>query len=212
MRTTIILAGLLLAPAPVLAQATPPAPPPAGAAPIDLAQLAAATSVVAALVPEGIYMRMMRDKFPVMMDQMMGQMSGMTGAALGFGGDGKTLGETARSADPAFDERLRIMSRVMGEELGSVLTKVEPKLRIGLAKSFARRFTLVQLGDLNAFFATPSGRAFASEYLLTFMDPEVLQEMLSATPEIIKAMPAMMKRVEAETAHLPKPPTPGARK
>ncbi|WBY06823.1 hypothetical protein PIB19_15095 [Sphingomonas sp. 7/4-4] len=38
------------------------------------------------------------------------------------------------------------------------------------------------------------------------MDPEMMQEMSAATPEIMRAMPAIMQRVEKETAHLPPPP------
>jgi hypothetical protein len=56
---------------------------------------------------------------------------------------------------------------------------------------------------MNAFFATPSGKAFADQYLLLFADPEMMREMSAAAPEMMKAMPAMMKKIEAATAHLP---------
>ncbi len=61
---------------------------------------------------------------------------------------------------------------------------------------------------MDAFFATPTGAAFAQDYLLTFMDPEMVQEMSAATPEMMRVMPAIMKRVEKETAHLPPPTKP----
>ena len=208
----VVLAATSLAfAAPALAQ-TAPAPVPAGA--IDPARLAAAEKVVAALVPEGVYMKMMRDQFPRMMDAMMAQMMGKTAAELGvpeaWDDDGKTMGEAAASADPHFEERMKIMSRVMGEEMGVLFDKLEPRVRAGLSRSFARRFTTAQLGELDAFFATSTGGAFAEQYLLTFMDPEVMQEMMAATPELMKAMPEIMKKVEAATAHLPPPPAPKA--
>jgi len=190
------------------AQAAPLAPTSAQAAPVDPARLAIAQKVVAKLVPPGTYLRMMRDNFPQMMDAMIGQMSGLSPADLGENGNGKTIEQIAAEKDPAFRERMKIMSRVMGEEMGKVMDKLEPRVRAALGKAFARRFTLQQLTDLEGFFATPSGAAFAKDYLLTFMDPEMMQEMSAATPEIMRAMPAIMARVEKETAHLPPPPKP----
>lgn len=205
-RFTFAAVSLALA-VPAVAQ-TAPAP---AAAP-DPARLAAAEKAVTALVPEGIYMKMMRDQFPRMMDAMMGHMMGQTPNEMGIseaGADGdKPMRETAAKADPHFEERMRIMTRVMGEEMGTVFEKIEPRVRIGLSRAFARKFTIEQLDAQNAFFATPAGKAFANEYLTTFMDPEVMQEMMAAMPEMMKAMPDIMKKVEAATAHLPPPPEP----
>ncbi len=70
-------------------------------APADPARLAAAGKVVAKLVPQGIYLRMMRDAFPQMMDAMIGQMSGLTPADLGEKDtSGKTLEQSAARARP----------------------------------------------------------------------------------------------------------------
>jgi hypothetical protein len=197
------LALVLAVPGSAMAQTAPQATP------ADPARLAIADKVVAKLVPQGIYLRMMRDAFPQMMDAMIARMSGMTAADLGEKDkSGKTFEQLAAEKDPAFRERMTIMTRVMGEEMGKVMDKLEPRVRTALGKAFARRFTLQQLGDLDAFFATPSGAAFAKDYLLTFMDPEMMQEMSAAMPEIMRAMPAIMARVEKETAHLPPPPKP----
>lgn len=193
----------LAAPGAAVAQAAPQA------APADPARLEVAGKIVAKLVPQGIYLRMMRDSFPQMMEAMIGQMSGLTAADLGEkDNSGKTLEQIAAERDPAFRERMTIMTRVMSEEMGAVMDRLEPRVRTALGKSFARRFTLQQLADMDAFFATPSGAAFANAYLLTFMDPEMMQEMSAATPEIMRVMPAIMERVEKETAHLPPAPKP----
>jgi hypothetical protein len=184
-----------------------PAPATTTAAP-DPARLAVAQKVVAKLVPEGVYLRMMRDAYPQMMDAMIAQMSGISADQLGEEGKGKTLEQAAAEKDPAFRERMKIMTRVMGEEMGKVMDKLEPRVRTAVGKAFARRFTLQQLTDMDAFFSTPSGAAFAKDYLLTFMDPEMMQEMSAAAPEMMRAMPAIMERVEKETAHLPPVPKP----
>ena len=211
------LAGLVLAAvtvsgtAPSLAQSAPQSAPAAPTAPAaDPVRQAAADRAVAALVPKGIYKRMMRDQFPKMMDAMTAQMMGMSPAELGLPaqGDGKTLMQAANEKDPHFRERLDIMTKVMSEEMGEVFDRIEPQVRAGLGRAFARKFTTAQLDDMNRFFATPSGKAFADEYLLLFMDPEMMREMTAATPEIMKAMPRIMQRVEAATQHLPPPPKP----
>lgn len=186
---------------------TASAPTTTTAAP-DPARLAVAQKVVAKLVPQGVYLRMMRDAYPQMMEAMIAQMSGISAEQLGEEGKGKTLEQAAAEKDPAFRERMKIMTRVMGEEMGKLMDKLEPRVRAALGKSFARRFTLQQLNDLDGFFATPSGTAFAKDYLLTFMDPEMMQEMSAAAPEMMRAMPAIMERVEKETAHLPPAPKP----
>lgn len=214
MRPTIAAIAFALV-SPALAQTAAPAATPAAPAVPDPARLAAAEKAVAVLVPKGIYNRMMRDQYPKMMDALMVQMMGKTADELGMpaekGAGGKTMRETAASADPHFQERMRIMSRVFGEELGVVFDKIEPRVRAGLARAFARKFTAQQLDDMNAFFATPSGAVFADQYLLTFMDPELTQEMMAATPEMMKAMPAIMAKVEKATAHLPPPPPPSTK-
>lgn len=212
MRIALCAVAAMLLPT---AGAAQEAPAPSTAPPLatpDPAKLAAAEKAVAALVPQGIYMKMMRDKMPQLMDAMMGQMMAKSPSELGIPGASgadvdKPLGESAASADPHFEERMKITSRVMFEEMGTVFDKLEPRVRAGLARAFARKFTIAQLNDFNTFFATPSGSAFASEYLLTFMDPELMQEMLAAMPELMQAMPSIMEKAEKATAHLPPPPS-----
>lgn len=195
----LFLAAALLGATPALAQ-TPaaPAPAPAAVQPIDPARLALAEKSVAVLVPQGVYMRLMRQQFPAMMDAMLANME----TAVPGGR------EKARAADPAFDERMRIMTRVMGEELGPLMGRMEPSLRIGMARALAKRFDARQLNDLNAFFATPSGQAFGEQFISLFADPEIMGEMMKAMPMMLQEMPRIMKKVEAATAHLPKPPKP----
>ena len=191
----LFLAAALLTSAPALAQA-PTAP--ATAQPVDPARLALAEKTVAVLVPQGVYLRLMQQQFPAMMDAMLANME----TAVPGGRD------KARAADPAFDERMRIMSRVMGEEMGPLMSRMEPSLRTGMARALARRFDTRQLNDFNVFFATPSGKAFGEQFISLFADPEIMGEMMKMMPMMMQEMPRIMKKVEAATAHLPKPPKP----
>ena len=116
-----------------------------------------------------------------------------------------TLRQEIAKDDPYFDERMKIMQRVVREELVKVSAVMEPKLRDGLARSIARRFDEKQLKEINAFIATDSGKAFAGQTMHMWVDPDVMRSMVQSFPHMITAMPGAMARLEAETAHLPKP-------
>lgn len=117
-----------------------------------------------------------------------------------------SLREQMAKEDPHFEERIKITRRVIGEELLKLSVILEPKLREGLARSIARRFDERQLADINAFLATDTGRAFGSQTMRLWVDPDVMRSMFQSFPDMIAAVPGAMIRLEAATAHLPKPP------
>ena len=178
----------------------PQADPPA-------ARLALSKVAVQGLFPDGSYARMMD-----------GMMSGLVDRALGMsaadlelepkGGKAPsalTLRQTLAKDDPAFDERYKIIRRVLGDEMVKIGAIIEPKLRDGLARSMARRFDERQLADINAFLTTEGGRAFGRESLAMWFDSDVVRSSFAALPELIPLLPGVMARIESETAHLPKP-------
>jgi hypothetical protein len=116
-----------------------------------------------------------------------------------------TLRQEIAKDDPHFEERLKIIRRVIGEELVKISAVMEPRMREGLARSIARRFDEKQLAEINAFMATDSGRAFAGQTMRMWIDPDVMRSMMQAVPHMITAMPGAVMRLESETAHLPKP-------
>lgn len=210
-KNTLIGAALLLAPAPLLAQVEA-----AAAQASDPARISAARPVVDKLWPLGTYRRLMSGSMSKLMDGMMASLfdmpaadlvgtadpSGKTAKAVGD----KTMGEITEAADPHFRERFKITMDVMMGEMIPLMEKVEPSIRDSLVSIYAARFTTAQLDDMNAFFATPSGKAYADQSMMIFMDPEMMKNMQAFVPEFIKAMPALMQKVEKATAHLPPPP------
>lgn len=173
-------------------------------------RLALSQVSVQRLFPNGTYSRLMD-----------GMMSGMAERILGMseadfsktGKDGKpastlTLRDQMKKDDPYFEERMRITEQVIMEEMAKLSLIIEPKMREGLARSMARRFNEKELGDLNAFLATESGRAYGAQSMAMWVDSDVMRAMISSFPEIIAAMPGAMQRLETATAHLPKPPKP----
>ena len=170
-------------------------------------RLGLARSTAAGVLTSGTYAALFEDMMTGLIDRVLALNPGDfdKGAA-----KTKTasLREGLAQGDPHFEERMRITRRVIGEELVKISATMEPKLREGLALAIARRFDETQLRDINGFLATPSGRAFGSQLMRMWMDPDVMRSMFQSFPEMMTAMPAAMKRLEAETAHLPKPKKP----
>jgi len=173
-------------------------------------RLALARTSVQGLFPDGTYARMMGGMMHGIVDRVMGMSEADFGAtgAKGKPADAMTLREKLAKDDPNFDERMKITERVITEEFNKMSAIIEPKMREGLARSMARRFDEKQLADINSFLATDSGRAFGGQSMAMWVDTDVMRGVMASFPEIMKAMPDAMKRVETATAHLPKPKKP----
>ena len=170
-------------------------------------RLALAQVTAAGILPSGTYAAMFNEMATGMIDHVL-SLSAADFAlkdAKGRPASKVTLRQEIAKEDPHFDERLRIMRRVIGEEMVKISAVMEPKMREGLARSIARRFDERQLGEINAFLATDSGKAFAGQTMRMWIDPDVMRSMVQSVPHVISAMPGAMMRLEAETAHLPKP-------
>jgi hypothetical protein len=188
----------------------------------DPARLAAARPVVEKLWPIGTYRRMMDGTMSKLMDSMMESVMGMkasdivapvdkSGKATEVLGN-NSMSELATKADPNFRERTRLIMDAMMTGMIPIMEKIEPQVRDNLTKIYARRFTAGQLADMSAFFATPSGKAYAEQSMLVFMDPEMIQGMQAFVPELMKSMPDILKKAEEATKHLPPPPKPDENK
>nr|WP_294847654.1 hypothetical protein [uncultured Sphingomonas sp.] len=179
----------------------PPQPDP------DPARLALARQSTAALLPNGSYANAMG----TMIDRFADGVLNMSEADLPRSSKDKkppskeTLRQKLVKDDPYFEERMTIMRRVAGEEMMKISAILEPRMREGLARSLSRRLDGKQLTDLNAFLATDSGKAFGRENFAMWIDPDAMRSIIGAMPDLMMAMPNIFKRIEAETAHLPKP-------
>ena len=199
----LLSAALLSLAAPALAEVAPPQAAPAPA--VDPQRLALARVTVDALFPAGTSGRMIAD---MMSKSTMDRMLDLSPPDLGIGGakaPKTSLRDEMKKSDPHFEQRMAIIGRVIGEEMTRLGPQIETPLRDGLAQSIGRRFTVAQLTDLNRFFATDSGKAFGREVWMLWMDPAVFKGIIGTMPVLMKEMPAVMKKVEAATAHLPKP-------
>lgn len=176
---------------------------PAGPAP-DPARLALANTTAAAMLPNGTYAALFDEAMSGIVERVLAVKPTDLGVKA-TAGSATSLREQLAKEDPHFEERMKITRKVIGEELIKISALLEPRMRDGLARSIARRFDEKQLGDINAFLVTDSGRAFAGQSMRMWVDPDVMRSMMQAMPHMISAMPGAMLRLEAETRHLPKP-------
>jgi Uncharacterized protein conserved in bacteria (DUF2059) len=195
------------------------------AATVDPVRLAIAEKTVAKLIPPGTYARIMKDMVDNMASGLIEQMMGIDASAMAkaVGAEtvdgqvdaeataddatetekSKTIGEMAAERDPHFKERMDITMKVMFTEMGSLMGEMEPIVRDAMAKIYARKYTVKELTDMNNFFSTPSGSSFATNFMSSFTDKEMINASFGMMPKLMEAMPGIMKRVEAATAHLP---------
>lgn len=205
----------LAAASPALAQQAGSAPAPVPVA-TDPARLAAAQRTIDMVWPIGTLKRVMKTNMDAVMDMAMsstlgmsaGTLANMGGAELPAGQKDESLGELAVKADPHFKERFRITMGVMSDGMSAVMTGMEPEMRAAMAGAYARRFTTAELNDMNAFFATPSGRRYASESVTIMQDAELMRAMQALHPRLMGAMPGIIDKVKTATAHLPPAPAP----
>ena len=182
-------------------------------APIDPAQLALGQTTAARLLPEGAY--------GAMMDQMMGQflkpILALDTGLSGFQIASKTgidyeaadkLTEAQRGAvlailDPGRQVRNEGMMNVFRPIMVDIGKMLEGPMREGLARAYARKFSAAHLNEVNAFFATPGGAAFAAQSFAIQADPEVLSATFKAMPVMLTKFMGSGADLEAQMKALP---------
>lgn len=183
------------------------------AAPVtDPARIAAARQTVDHVFPLGTYARLMNGTLDKMMDSIMDstmklplkQLAGISGVNTEDLGEA-SMAEIMEIYDPAFKQRMQVSTRTMMSEMIPLMTQVEPDIREGLTQAYAGRYTATQLTELNAFFATPTGKIYAADSYLIMMSPEVMAKMQGFVPKLMEQMPAIVEKVKAASAGLPEP-------
>ena len=158
------------------------------------ARLPAATAIVATMMPEGFYGKMMGD----IMDKMVRPMVSMFATpefilgsrleveqeAIAQLGEAEQV-EILSMLDPAYDQRVDVILDVLTGKMGGMFSAMEGPMRDGLSKAYAVRFDENQLNDISAFFATPTGGVYAKESMALFSDPQVMQASMQALPAMM---------------------------
>lgn len=215
MRSALLSLSLLILSTPVAAQ-TPPAPA-AEAQPVEPELLAKARPIAAIILADGTMEKMMGP----MMQKMMGpMMDGMTKAPIReimkVGGldaeKADTLGkatveEVMAILDPNFRKRMDVIMNTMMPAMGRFMGRYEPEMREGMAEAFAYRYDAAELDQIAAFLKTPTGGKFGAGFMELATDPHYLDRVMKIMPDMMRAMPEIMKPAIDEIAKLPKPRT-----
>ena len=179
------------------------------------ARVPLASEIVAQLLPEGFYARMMSEMMETTMKPILGMFSGpefvvMSAVILENGSPELGPEETAELAallDPAYATRGTAMVDAMTGAMGGMFTQMEPAMREGLSKAYAARFTEIQLGEIKAFFDTPPGGLYARESMAIATDPQFMSSMMGALPGMMAGMGNIEADIETAMADIPEPRT-----
>lgn len=180
---------------------------------IDADRLATAEKTIDHIFPNGTYSRMMAATMDSTMDIVMDSIGniplrdlaaigGLSKSKLEKLGPG-TITEIMAIYDPHYQERMERMMKSMSTEMSQLIAMFEPGMRKGLQRAYAKRFTVQQLEEMNMFFSTPTGKAYAAESLMMFVDPEVVSQMQAFMPEMMKQMPDIVAKLKKTTSDLP---------
>jgi hypothetical protein len=181
---------------------------------LDPAKLAVSRKIADRLIPAGTLKRVMGTTMDSVMGNMLdsvmdmpvkdlARMTGMEEDKLSELNQG-SLKEVMAILDPSFKERTRSGMNAMMSEMGNLMATMEPDMRDGMAEAYANQFSAKELADLDQFFNTPSGIAFAAKSMTIQTDPAFMTRMKTLVPKIMEAMPAMVKKAESATSALPK--------
>ncbi len=182
--------------------------------PIEPARLALAQKTMGALIPGGSLERMMDNLYGKMFKTLMGEFGGQSDLMLSIKTgveseqiaklDEATKGKVADMFDPHRKEREDQITRVVKPLISEVLGDMEPPMREGMSKAYARKFTAAQLTDLNTFLATPTGTIYANEWMALQADPEVMLAVIKAVPPLITKFIDRAPEIEKDFKDLPK--------
>lgn len=188
----------------------PPAPPPPPPAPADPARLAAANRAAELILPTDAFsQRLPLQELAATLFAIPVSSAGPVPLPPGVGPHA-TLGEVAEMHMPHAREMVRIATGIMAEDLPRLLPLAAPIARGAMAELYAREFTVAELDQIGAFYASPAGQALARQSLTAMVDPPLIRGSLLMMPRILPEVYTALVRIGQSTANLPAPPAPPA--
>jgi hypothetical protein len=178
------------------------------------ARLPVTQQLVRQVMPDGTYARMLEDTLAQVLTPLRALLpdSMPPGEIAGYLGrpvevvealEASEQDKIAQLIDPAYRQRTQIAMDYMMGEMAGMLGAMEPAMREGLAKAYAIRFNDQQLADIAGFFATETGAYYATESMLVFADPQVMQSSMQAMPLVLENLPQIIMGMEEAMADLP---------
>lgn len=166
------------------------------------------------LLPDGAYAKMVNDMISNIAMPMLNAMPGLTDAQITAKTGASSEAVEALSAeskeavtliiDPNYRKRGEQLMSIMTPVINDLMAELEPAMRVGLSRAYARKFSAAELNGINSFFATPTGASYARESFALQADPEVLQAMFKAIPAMVGKVTGDEKALKAKFDALPK--------
>lgn len=176
------------------------------------ARLPMARQVIARMIPPGTFGELAGSMFDGIMNPIMelaGKASagdvakqlGITDGSLAL--DDVAAEEAALILDPAREERNARIGAAMPKLMGEVMTAMEPAMVKAMGEAYAVHFSAQELSDIDTFFTTESGIAFARKSYALSSDPRIIGAVFEAMPEIMAPLQGFEARVAEANADLP---------
>ncbi len=182
--------------------------------PVAPAQLALAQTTTTALIPPGSLEKMLDNLYGKLFKGLLGEFGGQSDMMLSIKTgiesdkiaalDDKSKAAIADLFDPYRKQREDQIMTVVKPLISEALSDLEGPMRNGLAHAYARKFSAAQLGEMNAFFATPTGKAYSAEWMALQADPEVMLAMIKAVPPLVGKFIDRGPEIEGKFKALPK--------
>lgn len=176
------------------------------------ARLPQATRIITRMIPDGTMGEMMGTMF----DKLLGPLMAATDAPAfpvvekGIGISPADVGlsqeqaaEIAALLDPAYAERHKREMAVMPAMMRDMMTVMEPSMRKAMSELYAVNFSQKELDDIETFFQTDSGTAYARKSFAMSSDPRIVGATMESMPQLMGAFAEMEKKIAAASADLP---------
>ncbi len=176
-----VLLGIAMVAMPISAQAEVPT----AGAPLSAERLVAAQQLMSAMMPPEQRDAMIEQMITAMMDNI------VPGIKQSFRQRG-----TLDNPDIA-----KIFDRFIARQTQSAIEqlKVEmPELIEAMSRAYARRFTTVQLGEMHAFFRTPTGQLYVTEVMGIMSDPDIAEWQRASMAKSMEKLPEELKKLQEE--------------
>jgi hypothetical protein len=92
---------------------------------------------------------------------------------------------------------------VMPALMRDMMTVMEPTMRKAMSELYAIHFSQKELDDIETFFQTESGTAYARKSFSMSSDPRILSATMESLPQLMGTFADMEKKIAAASADLP---------
>ena len=183
--------------------------------PIDPALLAKGERIAKAVVPKGSYRKIIAETFKKVVEPMMEGVDQVPLSVItNFAGvsekdvtlkPGAKLSDLMIIIDPHYKQRNRTMMSKLSEIMIDLSDDIEPSIRDGMAKAYARRFSAKDLEAVAQVYETESGARIAGESRGIVASPEVMSASMEMMPKFMERFFGEMEAITKGSEDLPPP-------